>query len=148
MRLNTLAPLLLAPFVLAGCALSPRSVESTPPAPQAQSTSPKDPSTAPLAYARFAQRTYVDGPSVTPLELLEDSRCPAEVMCVWEGQVRIKARIHLGSGDEIREMTMGKPIQVADGTLNLVQVLPEKGKRSEEAPEAEYRFGFRFMGGL
>ena len=142
-----LIAILLSPLSLAACAASSAADHAAPAAPM-QAPHPMELSSAPLNYAKLGETVYVDGPRVTPLELLEDSRCPAEVLCAWAGQVRIKARIHLGSGDEIREMTMGKPIQVADGLLLLMQVLPEKSRRTEANREAEHQFGFRFAGGL
>lgn len=84
---------------------------------------------------------------MTPLEVLEDSRCPADVQCVWAGQVRIRATIHLGAGDTNAELTTGKPIALADGTLELVEVKPATSSNAAIAP-GDYRFGFRFMGGL
>ena len=127
----------LASLTLAACATP--SVSASDPV-----AAPHSP---PLAYAAIGETVYVDGPRVTPLAVLEDSRCSEKVQCVWAGRLRINARIHLGSGDETREMTMGKPIAVADGSLELDQVLPDK--RSADAPApAGYRFGFRFMGGL
>ena len=49
---------------------------------------------------------------------------------------------------ETRELTSGEPLQVADGALTLVEVLPER--RAGERPDARepYRFGFTFAGGL
>ena len=100
-----------------------------------------------LTYARIGQTAYIDGPRVTPLEVLEDSRCPAQVQCVWAGRVRIRARIDLGSGSQTRELTLGKPEQVADGSLELVEVAPAKSKEGA-IPPRDYRFGLRFMGGI
>ena len=100
-----------------------------------------------IAGARLSERVYVDGPAVTPLEVLEDSRCPTGVQCVWAGQLRLKVRVHLGARDELHELTLGKPMHVADGNLELVEVLPEPVAGKPIKP-ASYRFGFRFMGGL
>lgn len=123
------------PLTLAACAVIP-----------ANPANPAEPETS-LAWAALGQRVYVDGPQVTPLEVLEDSRCPADVQCVWAGQVRIRATIHLGSGDTSAELTSGKPMAVADGTLELVEVKPATSSKATIAP-GDYRFGFRFMGGL
>lgn len=100
-----------------------------------------------LAYTRLGQETYVDGPKVTPLAVLEDSRCPKGVQCVWAGRVRISTRIVLGSGSQTRELTLGQPQQVADGSLELVEVSPSPIKGRTIDPQ-DYRFRFRFMGGL
>ncbi|MBB4859002.1 hypothetical protein HNO88_002328 [Novosphingobium chloroacetimidivorans] len=99
-----------------------------------------------LTRAALGQTVGVGGPKVTPLALLEDSRCPANVRCVWAGRVRLSVRVDLGSGSQVRELTLGAPVPVADGTLELVEVLPEK-VAGTIAPQ-DYRFGFRFMGGL
>lgn len=100
-----------------------------------------------IARARLVERVYVDGPVVTPLEVLEDSRCPSGVQCVWAGQLRLKVRVHLGARDELHELTLGKPVHVADGNLELVEALPQPVVSKPIKP-ASYRFGFRFMGGL
>lgn len=107
-----------------------------------------------LPSARLGERIYVDGPQLTPLEVIEDSRCPSlrrdgapGVVCVWAGTVRLGVAIHLGRGDELRELTLGEPIQVADGALELVEVQPRRFADARPAP-ADYRFTFRFDGGL
>jgi hypothetical protein len=101
-----------------------------------------------LSVARLGERMMVDGPEVTPMEVLEDSRCPATVTCVSAGRVRLRATIHLGSGDQIRELVLGEPVQVADGALKLVAVQPPpRGDGGAIAP-ADYRFTVRFDGGL
>ena len=103
---------------------------------------------SPLAWARLGETVYVDGPRVTPREVLEDSRCPADVRCVWAGQVRLRADVTLGSGTQAHELTLGKPVQVADGSLELVEVRPVKPARGQAIAPESYRFGLRFMGGL
>lgn len=128
---------LAATLTLAGCATARDAAASTP-VPDA---------TDGIARAAIGQRVYVDGPAVTPLEVLEDSRCPKGVMCVWAGQVRLKVQVHLGSRDEIHELTLGKPVHVADGNIELVEVTPDRIGKAVTTPQP-YRFGFRFMGGL
>ena len=110
-------------------------------------TTVPEPSPDGIARARLGERVYVDGPAVTPLEVLEDSRCPKNVQCFWEGQLRLKVRVHLGARDELRELTLGQPVHVADGNIELVEALPEP-VADEPVKPASYRFGFRFMGGL
>ncbi|EIZ80612.1 hypothetical protein WSK_0892 [Novosphingobium sp. Rr 2-17] len=114
------------------------------PAPQQELPPPSD--EAPLAYAALGQTVRVDGPNVTPLKVLEDSRCAMNARCVWAGQVRLSLRV----GQEMMEITSGRPIRVADGTLELVQVRPDKmagGDNHGAIPLDAYRFGFRFRGG-
>ena len=122
-----------APLALVGCV--------TP------GTTDQAPGDSGLVSARMGETVTVGGPRLTPLALIEDSRCPQGVQCVWAGQVRIAARVATGSGSSVRELTMGKPVPVADGTLTLADVQPTKRKDTTIAP-GDYRFGFRFDGGL
>lgn len=101
----------------------------------------------PLAYTRIGETIYVDGPRVTPLALLEDSRCAEGTQCVWAGRLRVRVRVDLGSGPRELEMTLGQPVQIADGQLDLLDALPHPLAGRKSAPLA-YQFGFRFMGGL
>lgn len=102
-----------------------------------------------LSRTVIGRTVAVGGPKITPLAVIEDSRCPADVACVWAGRVRITVRVDLGRGSEMRELTMATPVQVADGALELVEVLPTKPAPGEAAlAPGDYRFGLRFMGGL
>lgn len=100
-----------------------------------------------ITRVRIDQTANVDGPKVTPLKLIEDSRCPKGAQCVWAGRVRVTVRIDLGQRSELRDLALGEPQQVADGALTLVEVLPEKTAGDHIYPD-EYRFGFKFAGGL
>ena len=42
--------------------------------------------------AKLGQTVNVGGPKVTPLAVLEDSRCPMEARCIWAGRVRLRDR--------------------------------------------------------
>lgn len=102
-----------------------------------------------ISRAALGETVRVDGPRITPLEVLEDSRCPMNARCVWAGQVRLKVRLQLGSGNRELELTSNKPVQVADGSLELVEVQPDRVAGEGQALDPkDYRFGFKFMGGL
>jgi hypothetical protein len=96
---------------------------------------------------RIGQSVVVDGPRVTPLAILEDSRCPANARCIWAGQVRIRVRIGSRKARVFKELTLGTPVPVADGALTLTQVSPFKITQ-QPLKSRDYRFGFRFEGGL
>jgi hypothetical protein len=122
--------ILAAPLALAACA-------TAPPAPQDG-----------IARAELGERVDVDGPYVTPLAVLEDSRCPMNARCVWAGRVRLSVRIDLGARSETREIASDAPIQVADGELSLVEVQPDLMAGEQPSERKPYRFGFTFAGGL
>jgi hypothetical protein len=130
------------PLALAACTVipPPSSAPATAPQPPANEASH-------LAWAALGQQIVVGGLAVTPLELLEDSRCPANVQCVWAGQVRLRVATGLGSGEKSVELTSGKPVPVMKGMLELVEVRPAKTSEAAFAP-GDYRFGFRFSGGF
>lgn len=96
----------------------------------------------------LGQKAYVDGPIVQPVEVLEDSRCPMNAHCVWAGRVRVKMVWIRGNGEKQPfEATLGEPTQLADGQFTLESVRPEKMTNVAIKP-ADYRFSFRFAGGL
>ncbi len=96
----------------------------------------------------LGQKAYVDGPLVQPIEVLEDSRCPMNVRCVWAGRVRVKMVWIRGNGEKQPfEATLGEPTQLADGQFTLESVRPEKMTNVTIKP-SDYRFSFRFAGGL
>jgi hypothetical protein len=90
-------------------------------------------------FVRFGQTATVGPVSVTPLTLLEDSRCPKDVQCVWAGRVRIEASVN----GERREMVLAQPIPAAGGSLTMVEVRPEKQAEVTVGP-TDYRFRFEF----
>ncbi|HJS12026.1 hypothetical protein [Sphingopyxis sp.] len=96
----------------------------------------------------LGQKAYVDGPLVQPVEVLEDSRCPMNARCVWAGRVRVKMVWIRGNGEKQPfEATLGEPVQLADGQFTLESVRPEKTTNMTIKP-SDYRFSFRFAGGL
>jgi hypothetical protein len=119
---------LLGLIVLSGCAAAP-----SPPVLD--------------ATAAFGETAAIDGIRVRPLSLIEDSRCPAEVTCVWAGRLVIHAEMSGGNWRLVRELTLGQPIPIADGELTLASAVPAKRKPVPIEPR-DYRFTFIFDGGL
>ena len=97
--------------------------------------------------ARIGELAYVNGPVVRVEHVIEDSRCPIEVQCVRAGDVRIGATVIHGDRSTPVELTLGKPLQVADGRLTLLSVTPRPHRDQSIAPD-NYRFTFDFQGGL
>lgn len=100
-----------------------------------------------IARAGIGQTANINGAMVTPLAVLEDSRCPVKAQCVWAGQVRITARIDTGGGYQTRDITSNKPFPVAGGTLELVEVQPARVAGEEPIRKIDYLFGFRLTAG-
>lgn len=117
-----------AAVLLAAC--GPKSTPPPPPGPT----------------AGLGQDGEVNGLRFRPLEVLEDSRCPARVQCVWAGQVRVRVAVGSPAGGEIsqHELTQGKPQIVYGGALTLVAVEPPKGTIGSLERDA-YRFTFTYV---
>lgn len=71
------------------------------------------------------------GLSVTFIEVLEDSRCPADAMCIWQGNVKV--RIEVAAGTEVQQyvLTLGELLagdtnaaEVPGHTVSLQDVQP------------------------
>ena len=56
------------------------------------------------ARVRIGQTASVGLVHVTPIQVIEDSRCPINARCVWAGRTRLSVKIDLGSRSEIREI--------------------------------------------
>lgn len=102
--------------------------------------------TLPEGPARLGQTVYVDGPRVTPLRVIEDSRCPMNARCIWAGRVVLRVKVQGGAWQRNIDLTLGEPVQVADGALTLVSVTPESRTDTPVKP-SHYRFAFTFQGG-
>ncbi|MCK9351694.1 MAG: hypothetical protein WCT49_01890 [Candidatus Paceibacterota bacterium] len=79
--------------------------------------------------------------SIAPRELLEDSRCPANVQCIQAGTVRMKALMISGLGTALQEFALGKMITTEAEEVTLIEVLPAAVAGVKIEPSA-YQFVF------
>jgi hypothetical protein len=124
--LNRLAPIALAAALTAGCVTSPVISQNG------------------VAEAKLGQTVDFGPANVTVVKVLEDSRCPVGVQCVWAGRVKVAVRIENRDGTNVRELTTEAPIQAgAGGILELRSVRPEK-VADRTISNGEYRFTLRY----
>lgn len=97
--------------------------------------------------ARLGRPARVDGVIIQVSEVLEDSRCPVDVDCVWPGQVRVSAGyLHPRRGEEDLILIVGQPKKVPGGTVLIEAVRP--GRRlGQKLQFDDYRFDLRFEAG-
>lgn len=95
----------------------------------------------------LGQEAMVNGPAIKPIAIIEDSRCPMNARCVWAGRVRLKMLWIRSQGDQEFELTLGEPKPLADGSITLTSVRPDKRTDVVLKP-ADYRFSFNFAGRL
>lgn len=79
---------------------------------------------------------------VRPLAIIEDSRCPQNVQCLWAGRMRVLANV---SGRET-ELTLGETVQTPRGAIAFEIASPgpwSEWPSDEVGPRPAFRFGFR-----
>lgn len=95
----------------------------------------------------LGQVGLVEGLRVRPLQVLEDSRCPINAICVWAGRLVVRTEIRGGNWRQTHDLELRKPQPIADGQLTLVEAEPSKMADQPIDPR-DYRFTFAFEGGL
>lgn len=68
---------------------------------------------------------------VTFIEVLEDSRCPANAICVWQGNVKVRIEVSYGTEIQQYRLTLGQllegdtdSITIGEFMITLIQVDP------------------------
>jgi hypothetical protein len=79
--------------------------------------------------------------TLTPKEIISDSRCPAGVQCIWAGTVEVKTAMTTPTGHGEHVVKLNERFVFGDFYVTLVEVTPEK-KAGEEIPGSSYRFAF------
>ncbi len=88
-----------------------------------------------------ARASIADGPEVRFVEVVEDSRCPIDAVCVQAGRATVRLEIaHAGRRDEMLLSTREGPVaDTANGhEVRLVALLPPP-RAAEPTPPASYR---------
>jgi hypothetical protein len=96
---------------------------------------------------RLGRTVYVNGPRVTPIRVIEDSRCPMNARCIRAGTVILRVRVAGGRWSRTLDLTLGQPVPVADGSLLLSAVSPDR-TAGETLAKRRLRFTFTFEGGI
>lgn len=126
---RTLAALALSAVSLASCAV-------VPDAPIVAGTPVAEGSAVPLG-----QPVRLGEFVVTPMKVLEDSRCPMNTRCVWAGRLIVTTRIDGAGWRDTADLTLGETYGTHDRVIALVSGIPEKRTDHETQP-GEYRFAY------
>lgn len=78
--------------------------------------------------------------TVTPLEVVEDSRCPRSVQCIQAGTVRVRVRVTSGIGTSEQVIALGGTMTTEAESVTLTAVSPYPDL-TDISPE-DYRFTF------
>lgn len=123
---------LLLLLALTGCATTPAEPGGPPPMDG-------------TVTARLGEEVRLGTLRIRPIAVLEDSRCPADVTCVWAGRIRVRVAVS-GAGEPVMELN--QPVSVPGGRLALVSVAPPRWHSPPPGvdPNAPRRFEFRLSG--
>lgn len=104
--------------------------------PDVQSaTSSKSTVLKPTESIGINEKVILDGVSVMPISIIEDSRCPAIVECIQAGRLRVQVIVDATS----IEMELGKPLTYKQKIITLEKV---PIKMSVSIPDNDFWFIF------
>jgi hypothetical protein len=108
-------------------------------------THPVTPTATPHAYgvitlaldqvAKFADVT------ITPTDIIEDSRCPVNAQCIQAGTVRVSVKFTTPAGTNTQTLTLNQPVTVNGVSITLTNAQPGK-KVGTTISKSDYRFTF------
>lgn len=83
------------------------------------------------------------GLTVEFVKVVEDSRCPTDVTCVWAGEVKVQIATRISAVEAVQhEIIAGQDAMTGKFRLAVVRVQPERVSTREISPE-EYRVTLR-----
>lgn len=82
--------------------------------------------TAPVTTmtTKLHQKISIEGIIVTPLEVIEDSRCPPGAQCIQAGTVKVSVMLESGDSQEKVILTLHDNVQFMNKNVELVGVSP------------------------
>ena len=88
------------------------------------------------------ESVWVGKAVVTPIEVIEDSRCPIDAVCVQAGRLVVETRIDGPGWRQTLPLTLGKVHEVRGVSIMLEQATP--GRLADAPPrQTEYRLIFK-----
>ncbi|QPC99829.1 hypothetical protein [Qipengyuania soli] len=126
---TALAALALASSTLAACVV-------VPDAPNVIGTPWNEGTPVPLG-----QPVKVADIVVTPIRVVEDSRCPINARCVWAGRLVVETRIDGAGWRDTANITLGETYGTHEKVVRLIAGEPNKTTQEEIKPN-QYRFTY------
>lgn len=91
----------------------------------------------------LGQAVQVGSVVATPMEVVEDSRCPINARCIWAGRLVVKTRIDGPGWRDTADLTLGEPWSTHGLVLALTSGEPGKmAGEGQETPKEAYRFTY------
>ena len=129
--------LVLAPAFFAASTVALGACAALPPVvPDAPQASRGWPEGTPV---KLGQPVSVGALVVTPVSVVEDSRCPVNARCVWAGRLIVRTQIDGAGWRDTTNITLGESYGTHGSVVTLVSGEPGKTTDRETQP-GEYRF--------
>ena len=95
--------------------------------------------------SRLSQAHDIGGRRITPLAIVEDSRCPSSVQCIQAGTVRLQVSVRVAALETRFVVGLSSPANIGDAWLHLIQACPYPSQPGALA-EKDYRFVLAIAG--
>ncbi len=82
--------------------------------------------------------------ALTPLSVIEDSRCPINARCVWAGRIVVETQVDGAGWRDVLPLTLGEPSDSHGYYFSLVSAEPGRmaGSGTDPLEPEDYRFIF------
>jgi len=99
------------------------------------------PNTQNTTTAKINQKILNNGVYITPLKVVEDSRCPSDAACLIAGTVKISVKLEIGTKTETATLELDKAFISSNKTITLTNVSPDT-LSTKTIAEKDYIFTF------
>ncbi len=89
----------------------------------------------------LGQSKSIQGVTIAPLAVTQDSRCPVNVTCIWAGTVDVRTRVTDAAGASDVVFSLNSPVAAGGLTITLTKVSPEKHE-GVTLKDSDYVFTF------
>lgn len=97
--------------------------------------------TATRGEVSLGQTITLNQVSITPVSVVEDSRCPVDVTCIQAGTTRLQVRIKTALGESTQTVRLEQPLSMEGVRIEFVGVTPAP-RSTEQIIPSVYRFTF------
>jgi len=80
--------------------------------------------------------------TISPKEIVSDSRCPLDVQCVWAGTVEVRTQVSFKSFQSEKTFMLGDPQNVGDFVVTLTDITPN-ATAGKIIPVSSYQFTYQ-----
>jgi hypothetical protein len=101
---------------------TPVPTETPTPTPPTPVTPTPTPSSS--GVISLAETKTINGVTLKPLAVVEESRCPQGVQCIWAGTVRVRTQISTNGVSTTTVIELGKSVIVSSKGITLASVTP------------------------